>query len=122
MVSQMRSYQSRMADWVAKCISPRCLADRHERNSRFLEEALELVQACGASREMAHQAVDYVFDREVGKREQEVGGVMSCLAALCSAWSIDLDEATHQELERILDPAVMERIRKKHAGKPRFVE
>jgi hypothetical protein len=35
------------------CFGPEISADRVERNHRFLEEALELVQACGAARETA---------------------------------------------------------------------
>ena len=38
---------------------------------RFLEEALELVQACGATASEAHQLVDYVYGRPVGEPAQE---------------------------------------------------
>mgnify|MGYP006958842284 CR=1 FL=1 len=58
-------------------------SDKAERSHRFLEEALELVQACGCSASEAHQLVDYVFGRAVGHASQEAGGVMVTLAALC---------------------------------------
>ena len=65
---------------------------------RFLEEALELAQSFGCSNKEAHELVDYVFSRDVGQPEQEVGGVMVTLAALCSNAEIDMNGAGNQEL------------------------
>lgn len=42
--------QGRMADWVATRISPQSLGSLRERAMRIAEEAIELAQACGASR------------------------------------------------------------------------
>ena len=93
--------------------------DRQERNHRFLEEALELTQACGCTISEAHQLVDYVFDRDQGDVNQEVGGVMVTLAALCFANDIDMHEGGEIELARILQPVTMQKIRDKQASKPK---
>ncbi len=109
-------FQRRVAEWLAACFPTWVCADRFERTHRFLEEALELAQATGCSREDAHQLVDYVFSRDVGEPELEVGGVMVTLAALCSASGIDISEAADRELDR--NWSRIDVIRQKQAGKP----
>ena len=91
-------------------------SNRIERTHRFLEEALELAQANGCSREDAWALVDYVYDRPVGTPGLEVGGVMVTLAALCSAGMIDMDEAGDRELKRNWER--IDTIRAKQAAKP----
>lgn len=113
------TFQAGVWSWLLACFGDRIAQDRMERNHRFLEESLELVQACGASREEALQLVDYVFGRPVGEKHQEVGGVMVTLAALCGAQGLDMCAAGEQELCRIQEPEVMERIRAKQATKPK---
>ncbi|HEY7822719.1 MAG TPA: hypothetical protein VIG24_07805 [Acidimicrobiia bacterium] len=88
------TFQQRVQPWLMECFGEMIAGDREERNHRFLEEALELVQACGCSRSEAHQLVDYVFDRPVGEPHQEVGGVMVTLAALCLANDLNMHGAT----------------------------
>lgn len=111
-------YQHRVAQWIRTCFGSKIADHQMERNYRFLEEALELVQALGATRQDALDLVDYVFNRPTGEPKQEVGGVMVCLAALCAANSISLLDAAETELTRITDPVVMEKIRQKHLNKP----
>ncbi|MEP3668952.1 MAG: hypothetical protein ABJN42_19690, partial [Roseibium sp.] len=88
-----------------------------ERNHRFLEEALELVQALGCSRSEAHQLVDYTFNRDIGEPSQEVGGVMVTLAAVCGAYGLDMMANGETELARVWTK--VEKIRKKQAAKPK---
>ncbi|RQS15519.1 hypothetical protein DIE07_03565 [Burkholderia sp. Bp9002] len=38
-----------MQPWMLECFGAAIATDRMERNHRFLEEALELVQACGCT-------------------------------------------------------------------------
>lgn len=110
-------FQSDVEPWLLACFGPEIAGDREERNHRFLEEALELVQACGCSASEAHQLVDYVFGRPVGDPPQEVGGVMVTLAALCIANALDMHEAGWVELQRIWTK--VEQIRAKQAAKPK---
>lgn len=114
----MTSYQRRVTDWMMACFGAKITVDRTERNHRFLEEALELVQSCGCTKSEALQLVDYVFDRPVGQTTQEVGGVMVTLAALCTACGITMDAEAETELARVWTK--VEKIRAKHAAKPQF--
>lgn len=109
-------FQTRVGVWVDRAFGSQVAADRIERNHRFLEEALELVQANGCTREDAHALVDYTFGRPVGELEQEVGGVMVTLAALCNACDVDAQRAAEVELARAWDR--IDQIRAKQAAKP----
>lgn len=110
-------FQSRVAPWMQACFGPEISNDCVERNHRFLEEALELVQACGGTASEAHQLVDYVFGRPIGEKVQEVGGVMVTVAALCLAQKLDMHEAGERELARIWTK--VDQIRAKQAAKPK---
>lgn len=110
-------FQQRVQPWMMACFGAEISADREERNHRFLEEALELVQSCGCSASEAHQLVDYVYGRPVGEPVQEVGGVMVTLAALCLANGLDMHAAGETELARIWTK--VDAIRAKQAAKPK---
>lgn len=112
-----QSFQQRVQPWMMECFGPAISADKQERNHRFLEEALELVQACGATQSEAHQLVDYVYGRLAGEKAQEVGGVMVTVAALCLANDLDMHQAGEVELARIWTK--VEQIRAKQAAKPK---
>jgi hypothetical protein len=110
-------YQERVHDWAIACFGEAIANDRVERSHRFLEEALELVQSLGMTRDDCMRLVDYVFRRPAGHASQEVGGVMVTLAALCSANGIDLEDAAEAELRRVwID---IDKIRAKQAAKPK---
>jgi hypothetical protein len=113
-------YQNGVRQWMLLCFGEVIAADTVERNHRFLEEALELVQALGCSKAEALQLVDYVFDRPVGEPGQEVGGVMVCLAALCNAHRMSMKQEGERELARISQFDVLGKIRAKQAAKPKF--
>ncbi len=112
------SFQARVAPWMLECFGEMIAGDKEERSHRFLEEALELVQACGTTADEAHQLVDYVFGRDVGEKPQEVGGVQVTLAALCLAQRLDMHECGEAELARVWTK--VEKIRAKQAAKPKF--
>lgn len=95
------SFQSRVRAWVEACFGAEIANDRDERNHRFLEEALELVQSLGCRAEDAHALVDYVFGRPAGEVHQEVGGVAVTFDALCSAHSLDREALAEAELARV---------------------
>jgi hypothetical protein len=111
------NFQARVAPWMLATFGPEISADKIERNHRFLEEALELVQANGCSEDEARQLVAYVYGRPTGEVAQEVGGVMVTLAALCSASAVSLEASAEAELARVW--AKVEAIRAKQALKPR---
>ena len=113
-------FQQRVQPWLMECFGAMIAGDREERNHRFLEEALELVQACGCTAGEAHQLVDYTFGRPIGEPAQEVGGVMVTLAALCLANGLDMHANGETELTRISDPEMVKKIRAKQAAKPKY--
>lgn len=110
-------FQARVAPWMDACFGPEISADKLERNDRFIEEALELVQASGYTAARAHELVNYTFNRPLGEINQEVGGVMVTLAAHCLAHGVDMHEAGETELARIWTK--VEQIREKQKAKPR---
>ena len=111
-------YQQRVAAWMQECFGPVISADRVERNHRFLEESLELVQSMDCTADEAHALVRYVFGRSAGEPAQEVGGVRVTLSALCNAAGIDEQGAAEAELARISEPEMMARIAEKQRNKP----
>lgn len=113
-----RAFQPRVNTWMKACFSQEVLHDKAERNARFLEEAIELVQACGCTKSEASQVLDYVYGREIGHPFQETGGVMISLAALCTDWDIDIMKAGHDEIDRCY--TIIDKIRAKQAQKPKF--
>jgi len=110
-------FQARVHPWIMECFGEEISQDRTERNHRFLEESLELVQALGCTNSEAHQLVDYVFNRPKGQPYQEVGGVMVTLAALCLAINLNMHSCGGIELDRIWEK--VEEIRAKQAAKPK---
>lgn len=115
-MNQDGSFQQRVGDWMAACFTPEIVVDKLERADRFIEEALELIQATGYSADRAHALVDYVFGRAVGEPSQEVGGVMVTLAALCNPHGLNMAGAGEAELSRIWTKVDV--IRAKQAAKP----
>lgn len=93
-----------------------------ERNHRFLEEALELVQSTGMRKEDAIRVVDYVYGRPAGQTQQEVGGVMITLLALCEQQGVSCTVALTEEFDRINRPETQHVIRQKQQDKAgRFI-
>lgn len=115
--AQGERLQTKVNAWMLECFGAEIAADKTERNHRFLEESLELVQAAGCSRNEAMQLVDYVYGRPVGELSQEVGGVMVTLAALCTSHGIDMHACALTEVARVWTK--IEQIRAKQAGKPK---
>lgn len=116
----LRDYQDKIKSWLYRCFDEEVCESKPDRNHRFLEEALELVQANGISHEECHQILNYVYARPKGELTQEVGGVITTLAALCASYKVDLEDCALTELDRI--EANVERIREKQRGKPKFYE
>lgn len=116
-MSKFWDFQDRLRDWVLKCFGPVVANDREIRNLRFFEEATELVQAGGMTRNEAHAMVDVIFDRPVGHLPQEIGGTMTTLMALACAYGVDVVYESETELGRINAPEVMEKIQKRQLDK-----
>lgn len=112
----VQDFQPRVKLWMDACFGPVISTDKTERNHRFLEESLELVQAIGCTKSEAQQLVEYVYDRPWGEPKQEAGGVMVTLAALCLANGMDMQAVGEAELARVWTK--IDKIRAKQAAKP----
>lgn len=105
------NYQEKVSEWLLACFGEDVANDKLERCFRFLEEAIELVQSLGCSKEDAYRLITYVYGRPTGDPEQEVGGVMVTLAALCSVSDLRMSENGDKELKRVW--GMMDKIREK---------
>lgn len=114
----MKSFQDRVGDWMLACFGLEITLDVTERNHRFLEESLELVQSLGCTADAAHQLVDYVFKRDKGDAWKEIGDVMLTLHALANAQYAVVDMAADDCIKRAWDN--IEGIRLKSSRKPKF--
>lgn len=112
----MKSFQERVHAWAVACFGDSITADKRERYRRFGEEALELVQAAGCTEEEAIAMVRLVFARPPGDRAQEVGGVMTTLATLSTAFGLDMEKCGNEALDDIWTR--VETIRGKRDRKP----
>jgi len=110
------TFQARNAAWMAAAFRDDP-SDLPERVARFGEEALELQQALGQSREDAHALVDYVFDRPAGEPAQEMGGTMTTLALLAVFAGLKMIGCGDVELARCSTPAVLAKIKGKRANR-----
>ena len=115
-MSKFNDYQRRVVCWMLTCFGPAKTIDPIERCKRFLEEALELVQALGLRKSKVLELVEYVYDRPAGEPEQEVGGVAVSLMGLCDSVDIQFIEAGETELARVYKN--IPRIREKQLEKP----
>jgi len=111
-----RSYQRTCAEWAKKCFGPDVTQDRAQRNYRFMEEALELAQSHGVTKEEVLKLVDYTFSRPPGDPLQEVGGVMTTISTMCHVYGYDLETCALVELERC--EKNIDKIREKWKSKP----
>lgn len=111
------TFQARVDTWLLACFGEEIARNKEERNHRFLEESLELVQSLGCTKSEALQLVEYVYNRPVGVPPQEVGGVMTTLAALCLANGMDMHTIADTELAS--NWTRIEKIRAKQKAKPK---
>lgn len=119
----MTNYQMRVGRWCYKLFGSEIASNIQIRCYRFIEEALELVQSLGCTKEKALEVLNYVYSRPVGKPFQEVGGTMITLAALCAATQhrgpdgIEIEEAMWAEMWRCETPEVMAKVLAKQTKK-----
>lgn len=89
--------------------------DRRTRALRLLEEAVELAQAVGITRENAFRQVEHTFSRPVGEPHQELGGVLFTALAVAASLGLDAHQVVTNESERAWDriPEIREKNRSK---------
>lgn len=86
---------------------------------RFLEEAMELAQSMGITKEKALEQLEYTFSREIGDPKQEFGGTVFTLTAVGNALCLDLIEEGYASVDEAYGR--IEQIREKSKKKPHVV-
>lgn len=109
-------YQAYVKDWMIRCFGKEILNNRQERAFRFLEEALELVQALDVTKEDVLKLVDYTYGRPKGEVYVEIGQTALVLSALASACNIHFDDACVDEYRSAEER--IDKIREKWKTKP----
>ena len=120
MIRGFKKFQKDVAMWVQQVFGTLIANDIKIRNHRFIEESFELVQSLGATKEECLCILNYVYSRPLGEPDQEVGGVMITLAALCTAADIKLEHSAKMELSKIWNN--IEKIKAKSLLKPSFIQ
>ena len=113
-------FQENVGRWMIATFGAAVAGDHVERGHRFVEEAIELAQANGVTKEDVLRLVDYVYSRPVGELRQEIGAVLITLAALCNAHGLFMEGPAGEEIERVWrnSAAIREKWLKKVAGSP----
>ncbi|WOB24790.1 MULTISPECIES: hypothetical protein [Xanthomonas] len=111
------TFQAGVSKWMGECFLPSLYSNMTKRGDRLLEEVLELLQSNGYEPSRVATLVEYVYGRPVGEPAQEVGGVMVTLAGYCWVAGLDMHAEGARELERITQPEVMAKIRRKQEAK-----
>ena len=106
----------RVKAWLDKAFAGRN-CDIEERALRLQEEVIELGQAEGITLYQSLGLVYQVYGKPVGDPVQELGGVLSTLAAYLAVTEDNPDEIFEDELSRIERPEMIEKIRRKHDEK-----
>jgi len=97
----MDQWQAEIFAWVRATFGEDACTP-HERARRFLEEALELAQAAGLTKEDVDALAGYVFARPAGEAEQEIGGVGLTLLAYAESVSLSAELSKRKEWMRVL--------------------
>lgn len=113
------TFQDRVVPWLTSCFSSEIIESTKERGYRFLEEAVELVQAGGLNLKECLDIVAYVYSRPIGDLNQEVGGTMVTLAAFCHTHKLDMHDLAQVELDRCWQN--IDKIREKQKTKPQAI-
>lgn len=118
MSDTLDALQRVVGHWVVRYIGPDLLIDRRERALRVLEEAIELAQAEGLSRDSVARLSDRAFSRPAGEPRSEAAGVLVTLLAWAVGAQVSLWDEAIREVRRIhrLPP---EAVRLKQAEKAR---
>lgn len=109
--------QSNVEDWMKLVFGIRA-RNREQRIARFMEEALELAQACEMTQSQIEQLTRYVYDRPKGRVGQEISGVLVTLSALATSEGVVMQHEIYKELKRIQTPEIINRVQHKFNSRP----
>lgn len=111
----MNARATAILDWAVKTFG-RVADNRHERAMRFIEEATELVQSCGLSRETVAAITERAYSRRAGELRKELAQAGLTLEALAAHLGFDLSAAISDEFNRVRE-VPQEEWDRRHAAK-----
>lgn len=99
--------QSEVSAWVSETFGQDQASSIPVRALRFMEEAIELFQACGMPESKVHELATFIYAKPPGDFTQELGGTGTTLLALAAAAQVSASKAEWEEFQRVLsiDPA-----------------
>jgi len=101
-MAELDDMQKTVVQWGFECFGSAHMLDPVARSARFLEEAAELTQAAGPPLDHALRVLFHVYQRPVGKIDQEVGGSMNTLVVLADTLGLSAHECMTKEIARCL--------------------
>lgn len=107
--------QSIVLAWATRMFG-QCTTQLTERALRVVEEAIEVGQAAGLTKEQVQRLIDRVYSRPAGDVREELGGLLVTCLAICEVMRISGDDLERDEMERVLS-LPEEKVREKHAQK-----
>ena len=117
-IERCRNAQPEAWRWAQHAFGPDAAGDKLLRALLFIEEAIELVQACGLDDVDVHKMTDIVYDRPRGAVRSEVGGVMLTLMVLSTTQDVRAFDALVDEQRRVWTPEIIAKVRARQATKP----
>lgn len=93
-------------DWAIRCFGKEHVTNGAVRGLRHVEEAVELAQALGNTKDDVIKVISIVYDRPIGEVYDEIGGSLLTLVVLCESHGIDPQEALEHELKRVLNKPI----------------
>lgn len=100
--AQRNARQLKVSSWVVETFGETAMKPR-ERARRLLEEAIELAQAEGVTREEVTTFADYIYAKEPGDPEQELGGVSFTLLAYAQSRHMSADYVEVRAIQDAFD-------------------
>jgi len=100
--------QAIATNWAIKAFGVEHVLDGRVRALRFLEEAVELAQALGVTKQKVVLLLDTVYNKPPGDKKQEIGGSFLTLLVLCSSTTDDPETCLENELFRVLQKPIEE--------------
>lgn len=109
----MLIWQGQIRNWMFNMVKAPDQWDPVNRGQRILEEVAEACQCpeIGLSEQQCHDIITYVYNRPTGVYHQEIGGIIVTLLALCDATKEDLYQCMVDEIARIREPEMVEKVR-----------
>lgn len=115
-ISAMTTWQPMMVGWVKSRLGESAMEPR-ERDLRFGEESIELLQAVGLSALDILRLLVHVYGKKPGRVGQEIGGVVTTLLTLAQSHDADMNICALMEIDRIhaLPPEKFQNRQRKNA-------